>query len=134
VTDTSVAVRIPFAIDSTGSVSTTADLSLQQLDRVQALVATLPGERVMRSTYGVASSGLLFAPQELAATQAQLLVKDAVATWEPSAVLAGVDASINTALGLVDIRVQVARSDTPGAESASSRAVTVSAGGTVSQV
>jgi phage baseplate assembly protein W len=128
----SVTVRLPFAIDPGGSLSTTTDGGLQLLDRVQALVATVPGERVMRTTYGVNSAASLFMPPDIANVQLQLAVKDATATWEPSAVITGITSSTNDSLGLVNIDVQVARSDTPGAESGTTRVVGISAGGTVS--
>lgn len=127
----SIAARLPFAIDASGGVQVTADQGLQQLDRVQALVATLPGERVMRSTYGVPSTQVLFSPQEVSAAQIQLMVRNAAATWEPSAVITSVTSSVNANLGLVNVNVQVARNDTPGAEAANTRVVTVSPGGTV---
>lgn len=128
---TSVTARLPFAIDSSGGVASTTDAGLQTLDRVMGLVGTLPGERVMRSTYGVASTSVLFMPEDLAAVQAQQLVKDAVAAWEPGAVVVGVTSTLNQAMGLVLMDVQVARSDTPGAESGTVRAVEVTPGGTV---
>lgn len=129
---TSVTVRLPFSIDASGGLLTTTDTAVQTLDRVQALVGTIPGERVMRSTYGVASTRALFLPEDLASVQLQQAVKDAVSAYEPSAVVVGVTSTLNQSLGLVQLDVQVARSDTPGAESGSTRVVDVAVGGTVS--
>lgn len=131
-TSVSVAMRTPFAIDHTGAVDSTTDPREQLLDRVQALVATLPGERVMRATYGVPTSAALFEVNADAANdQLQRAVLSAVAEFEPSAVVSAVVATVNDALGMVDINVQVARTDTPGAETDTTRTVDVLVGGTV---
>lgn len=131
-TSVSVAMRTPFAIDHTGAVDSTVDPREQLLDRVQALAATAPGERVMRATYGVPTSAALFAINpEAAHAQLEKAVLDAVATFEPSAVVSAVIADVNDELGMVAINVQVSRSDTPGAEQDTTRTVGVLVGGTV---
>ncbi|MFH9731884.1 poly-gamma-glutamate hydrolase family protein [Streptomyces sp. NPDC017260] len=131
-TAVSVAMRTPFAIDHSGGVDTTTDPREQLLDRVQALVSTLPGERVMRATYGVPTSAALFEVDADAANdQLQRAVLSAVAEFEPSAVVSAVVANVNNELGMVDINVQVSRSDTPGAETDTTRTVGVLVGGTV---
>ncbi|MFI9271864.1 GPW/gp25 family protein [Kitasatospora sp. NPDC052896] len=130
----SVVVTIPFAIDPTGAVASTDDLQRQLLDRIQALVGTQPGERVMRATYGVDTASVLFNPDQMASVRLQLAVKDAVAAYEPSARITSVSASTNDSLGLVSLQVQVARNDVPGLESANSRVVNVAVGGTVSSL
>jgi phage baseplate assembly protein W len=127
-------MTIPFAIDPTGTVAQTDDLQRQLLDRVQGLIGTQLGERVNRSTYGVDSARLLFTADELASTQVQLAIRDAVAAWEPSARVTSIAANVNNELGAVSLKVEVARVDAPGAESANSRVVTVDVGGTVSSL
>lgn len=79
-------MTIPFGVDSSGSVSVTTDPVQSLADRVRALVATQPGERVMRALYGVATSDLMFS-WDATIGQAQLdqRVRDAVGQWEPSA-------------------------------------------------
>lgn len=130
----SVTITLPFAFDANGSVATTTSERKQLLDRVQAVVATLPGDRVMRPTYGVDTTKFLFMPSpDLAAAEIKQAITAGVALWEPSAVVRQVDFHIVEALGLVDASVQVARSDIPGRELANTRVVTVAQGGTVSE-
>ncbi|MFE4527095.1 poly-gamma-glutamate hydrolase family protein [Streptomyces anulatus] len=134
IVDTSVsrAMRTPFSIDHTGAVAATTDPREQLLDRVHALVGTLPGERVMRSTYGVPTSAALFdVSADAANDQLQRAVLDAVQAWEPSATVSAIVATVNRDLGMVDINVQVSRSDVPGAEQDVTRTVGVLVGGTV---
>ncbi|WP_405667943.1 poly-gamma-glutamate hydrolase family protein [Streptomyces sp. NBC_00055] len=128
----SIAMRTPFAIDHSGGVSATTDEREQLLDRVHALVGTLPGERVMRSTYGVPTSAALFAVNaEIANDQLQRAVMDAVAEFEPSAVVSAIVADVHESLGAVNVNVQVSRADVPGAERDNTRTVGVLVGGTV---
>lgn len=128
----SIAMRTPFAIDHTGAVAFTSDPREQLVDRVHALVGTLPGERVMRATYGVPTSAALFAVDaDVAYDQLERAVLDAVSQYEPSAVVSAVVADVNDDLGTVNINVQVSRADTPGAEQDTTRTVGVLVGGTV---
>lgn len=128
----STAMRTPFAIDHSGGVAATTDPREQLLDRVHALVGTLPGERVMRATYGVPTSAALFeVDADAAYDQLQRAVREAVAAFEPSAVVSDITANLNRELGMVDISVQVSRADVPGAERDVTRAVGVTIGGTV---
>jgi phage replication-related protein YjqB (UPF0714/DUF867 family)/phage baseplate assembly protein W len=128
----SVAMRTPFGFDHSGGVSATTDEREQLLDRVHALVGTLPGERVMRATYGVPTSASLFAVNaQVANDQLQRAVMDAVAEFEPSAVVSAIVADVNESLGAVNVNVQVSRSDVPGAERDNTRTVGVLVGGTV---
>lgn len=130
--DVSTAMRTPFAIDHSGGVSATTDEREQLVDRVHALVGTLPGERVMRATYGVPTSASLFAINpEIANDQLQRAVIDAVAQFEPSAVVSAIVADVNENLGSVNVNVQVSRADVPGAERDNTRSVGVLVGGTV---
>ncbi|MGW3153706.1 poly-gamma-glutamate hydrolase family protein [Streptomyces sp. NPDC001089] len=132
--DTSVsrAMSTPFAIDHTGAVAATTDSREQLLDRVHALVGTLPGERVMRATYGVPTSAALFAVSpEAAHAQLERAVLDAVAAFEPSAQVSAVVADIDDDSGAVTVNVQVSRSDVPEAETDTARTVGVLVGGTV---
>ncbi|MFC9505396.1 poly-gamma-glutamate hydrolase family protein [Streptomyces sp. NPDC057002] len=131
-TAVSVAMRTPFAIDHTGGVASTTEPREQLLDRIHALVGTLPGERVMRATYGVPTSAALFEENaDVANDQLQRGVLDAVAQWEPSAVVSAIVATVNSEVGMVDINVQVSRSDVPGAEQDNTRTIGVLVGGTV---
>ncbi|WP_369042224.1 poly-gamma-glutamate hydrolase family protein [Streptomyces sp. Midd1] len=131
-TSVSIAMTTPFSIDHTGAVAFTNDQRLQLLDRVHALVGTLPGERVMRSTYGVPTSASLFAINaEAAHAQLERSVIDAVGAFEPSAVVSAVTAQVDDEAGSVTVNVQVSRSDVPAAEQDTTRTVGVLVGGTV---
>lgn len=131
-TSVSVAMSTPFAIDHTGAVASTTDQRKQLVDRVHGLVGTLPGERVMRATYGVPTSAALFAINpEAAHAQLERGVIDAVAAFEPSAVVSAVVADVNDEAGSVRVNVQVSRSDVPNAEQDTTRTVGVLVGGTV---
>lgn len=132
--DTAVSrmMSTPFGIDHTGAVASTTDPREQLLDRVHALVGTLPGERVMRATYGVPTSAALFAVNADAAyAQLERAVIDAVAAFEPAAVVSAVVADVDDELGTVHVNVQVARNDVPGAEQDTTRTVGVLVGGAV---
>lgn len=128
---TSIAMRTPFNIASDGTVDATDSEWEMLVDRVHALVGTEPGDRVMRATYGVATARMLFAPADLANTQIQQDVTQAVAKWEPTARIADVEAAVNHNLGLVSISFQVARNDTPQLEATVVRRVDISSGGAV---
>ncbi|MFE5853217.1 poly-gamma-glutamate hydrolase family protein [Streptomyces sp. NPDC056500] len=128
----SIAMRTPFAIDASGGFASTRDAREQLVERVHALVGTLPGERVMRATYGVPTSAALFAQNPaVARDQLQRAVTDAVAEFEPSAVVSAISADVIESLGAVNIHVQVSRADVPGAERDNTRTVAVRVGGTV---
>ncbi len=130
----SVTVVLPFSFDAGGAIATTTDERRQLLDRVQAVVATLPGDRVMRPAYGVKTTDFLFTmTSDLAEAEIRQAIIAGVARWEPSAVVQRVDIAVNDSLGLVDAQVQVARADIPGREQANTRVVSISEGGTVSE-
>lgn len=81
-----VQMAIPFAVDATGAIAVVTDPVQSLGDRVRALAATYPGERVMRSTLGVAVANVLFDWDSAAATDhLTTMVQQAVAQWEPSA-------------------------------------------------
>lgn len=79
-------MAIPFSVGPDGSVDFVADPVEALSDRVRALASTSPGQRVMRATFGVATSDLVFS-WDAAIGQAQLQqrVQDAVSQWEPAA-------------------------------------------------
>lgn len=77
---------IPFSIDASGSVATVTDPVRSLADRVHALIATLPGQRVMRSTFGVPITEVMFAwDDNIGQMQLDQMVREAIALWEPSA-------------------------------------------------
>lgn len=79
---------VPFALTANGHVSTTNDPSQIGEDRMESLVGTYPGERVMLPDYGVNIPAQLFAAnveQEQPIISAQ--IQQEVAKWEPTLVL-----------------------------------------------
>jgi phage baseplate assembly protein W len=80
-------LRWPLGVDHTGALSLTT--GPEDLDRsIHVILATAPGERVMRPEFGCRIWDLLFEP--LNANTFGLIaqaVRDAVAQWEPRVVL-----------------------------------------------
>lgn len=129
-----VTVTLPFALGADGTIATTTDQRRQLLDRVQAVVATMPGDRVMRPAYGVNTAAYVFAPSpELAEAEIRQTIVAGVQRWEPSAAVTRVDFEVNESLGIVSAAVQVSRADVPGRETANTRVVSIAEGGTVSE-
>jgi phage replication-related protein YjqB (UPF0714/DUF867 family)/phage baseplate assembly protein W len=130
----SVQLAVPFAMAADGSLAVCQDEGQAVSNRVRALVGTLPGERVMRADYGVPTTEALFAPDpEVAAAEVQLMVRDAVTTWEPTAVVTSVTPVIDMDLGLVTVDVGVGRADVPQAELPRFKTVTVAVGGSTTE-
>lgn len=78
-------IAIPFGLDVTGQVATTADLDVQSQNHVDSLVSTNPGERVMRPGYGVPVRSYLFEPGPDVVDQSLVLdIRQQMAQWEPS--------------------------------------------------
>jgi uncharacterized protein len=99
---------VPFALTATGQVSTTDDPNQVGEDRMESLVGTYPGERVMLPTYGVNIPPQLFAAN-LEGNQAilSLQVQQAVNRWEPTLVLNSVDVqSVEQEPGISRIDIQ----------------------------
>ena len=71
----------PYRIDSTGRTAETADASHIR-DLVEQLLFTMPGERVMRPTFGSGLAQLVFQPNsEEVATAVQFLVQGNLQQW-----------------------------------------------------
>lgn len=106
---------LPFSLTLSGQVSTTSDPNQIANDRMEALIGTYPGERVMLPDYGTPIPSLLFEP-EIASEQSivQLKVQQAVAQWEPTIVLnsVNVDFSKNNE-GIANINISFALSNNP---------------------
>lgn len=76
---------VPFSLTPQGGIATTNDPNVIAGNRVECLVGTAPGERVMQPTYGVDLPGFLFTPDIIDNTD--LMANDiaqAIQTWEPS--------------------------------------------------
>lgn len=71
------------------------------------LLSTIPGERVMRPTYGSDLHRLIFSPND--ATTAGLAihyVRQAVERWEPRVEIVDVDANASPDEGVLDVRLE----------------------------
>jgi uncharacterized protein len=80
--------KLPFQFTSQGTVATTIDPNEIGEDRVNALIGTYPGERVMQPSYGVNLPMYLFTPDIIESTD--LLSNEItaqVSKWEPSITL-----------------------------------------------
>lgn len=129
-----VQLAVPFSLAADGSLAVVLDEGRAVSDRVRALVATLPGERVMRDDYGVPTTEALFAPDVATAeAEVQLMVTDAVTRWEPSAVVTGISPRIDMDLGLVNVDVGVGRADVPEAEQPRYKTISVAVGGATTE-
>lgn len=84
----SVQIAVPFSLDPNGFISERATPAQQAHDRVQVLVGTEPGERVMLPNYGISASELIFEPDK-SIVQNELVqqVKTQAATWEPDIII-----------------------------------------------
>jgi phage baseplate assembly protein W len=80
--------KLPFQLTSQGTIATTTDPNAIGKDRVDALIGTYPGERVMQPDYGVNLPMYLFTPDIIESTD--LLsneINAQVSKWEPSITL-----------------------------------------------
>ena len=122
---------LPFSLTPSGSVSTTDNPNEIANDRVESLVGTYPGERVMLTSYGVDIPAYVFAP-DVAAQETILTrsIQTAINTWEPSIVLDAVTPVMTQAdVGIVDINVEFTLSNNP--ELTPTQVATVEIGGNV---
>ena len=85
----------------------TWDLSRQMALHLRSIIGTIPGERVMRPSYGSGAGLYVFeSNDELHASMLASAVKDAIQVWEPAV---GVDdvkvEKIDAALGRMQFRI-----------------------------
>lgn len=124
---------IPFSLTPSGSVQTTNDPNQIANDRVESLIGTYPGERVMIPDYGVNVPSYVFSPdipaqESLLTTQ----VQQAITQWEPTITLDSVTPVLNQSdVGIIDIDVQFTLSNNPAMTPA--QVATVEVGGNVVQ-
>jgi len=78
-------ILIPFQLDVHGNVATTSDPDVQQMQHVESIVKTYPGERVMIPQYGIPLRDYLFESGPAFVTnEMQQVVMSQMAMWEPS--------------------------------------------------
>jgi|SRR6185437_1316728 len=124
---------VPFALTPNGTVQITNDPNEIANDRVESLVGTYPGERVMQPEYGVDAPSFVFAP-DIVQNQAVLSneIQQAITRWEPSIVLDSVRAiPTQSDVGIIGVDVQFTLSNDPSLTPA--QVATVEIGGKVVQ-
>ncbi|MFH9606851.1 GPW/gp25 family protein [Streptomyces sp. NPDC017448] len=129
-------MAIPFRIGPDGAVATVTDPVKSLSERVRALVATLPTQRVMRASFGVRTIDVLFA-WDAVAGQAQLeqMVAEAVAMWEPSARLASVEPILSSdGAQIIGVNVDISAGDPVQAASATQYSVRIGSDGDVRRI
>lgn len=122
---------IPFSLTPTGRVKTTNDPNQVANDRMESLIGTFPGERVMLPDYGVNMPAYIFAP-DITAQQdlIALNVQRAAAQWEPTLIIGDINPNISQAdVGIVSIDIQFSLSNNPQLTPA--QTATVEVGGSV---
>lgn len=107
--------KVPFQLTQQGTIATTQDPNEIANDRVNSLIGTYPGERVMQPTYGVDIPSYLFTPDII--TNTDLLSNDiaaAVATWEPTITIVDITPVTTQAdVGISDVNVEFTLSNDP---------------------
>ena len=103
------AIRFPFHFGFDGEVVTTNDPAVEVSDRLNNLLGTMLGERVMRPTYGASMHDYLFEPtDDLTMQSIDARVTDAISLWEPDLVVDSVDVSADDLFEptRIDIEIQ----------------------------
>jgi phage baseplate assembly protein W len=124
---------VPFALTPQGTVQVTKNPNEIANDRVESVVGTYPGERVMQPEYGVDAPSFVFAP-DLSTNQAHLAteVQQAINRWEPNIVLDSVQVlPTQSDVGIIGVDVQFTLSNDPSLTPA--QIATVEIGGRVVQ-
>jgi phage baseplate assembly protein W len=104
---------VPFALTPGGQVHVTSDPNQIANDRVESLVGTYPGERVMLPDYGVNLPPEVFSPDVAEkSTMITLDIQRAVNQWEPSIKLDQVTpVMVQSGIGIVSVNVEFSLSD-----------------------
>ena len=128
-------MAIPFSLAPDGSVAVVTDPVQSLADRVRALVGTIPSQRVMRTTFGVATTNLLFEyDPTIAMEQLDNYVRQALSQWEPSAVVLKVEPVISSdGTQIMTARVDVSAGDPVASGLSPQYSVTVSPTGDVAR-
>lgn len=81
----SVALDAPFRVDGTGRIAVTRSLQREIALRLESIIGTSPGERVMRPAYGAGAGLYLFdSNDELAASSLASRIQDQINAMEPA--------------------------------------------------
>lgn len=131
-------IAVPFALGLNGKVVVEPDPDRQIAQHVRSLVSTEPGERLMLAGYGVATTSLVFEPDD-DMLQSMLLtdVTNAFRQWEPGLVIRDVlIAGTNSGDGLAGVKVDYQRADSAdtGLSARHVNTAVISVGGRVNEV
>ena len=134
-----VEISVPFHIADDGSVAFESSPDRQIAQRVNALVSTEPGERVMQPGYGVALQALVFeTDDELVTAETTDIVAKALSFYEPGLILRSVNPVRGKhGDGISTVEVQYSRSDAASTDASLARNVNtaeVRIGGEVREV
>ena len=123
-------IRIPFQIGSEGGIASTDDRVRQAMQHILSVVMTNPGERVMRPTYGVPLTRVLFEPDDsVVQNDIKARMEEALRIWVPGATIIGIRAeSMTPEDGLVQFLISFML---PG--SADHHSALINVGGTVTE-
>lgn len=105
----------PFALTSQGTIAITTDPNAIANTRVESLIGTYPGERVMQPTYGVDLNSFLFTPDLVRDTEmVSSEIRSELAVWEPSITLINIKPNLSqTEYGVGQINVEFTISNNP---------------------
>ena len=124
-------IQVPFSLTPYGSVAITSDPNVQAGQHIESICATMPGERVMRPTYGIPLKSYVFSPgADFVANEITRDVKSQLATWEPSINVIRVTPTANDSFGVADVNVDFSLNPNGGT---GSNVAVVSLGGTVTE-
>lgn len=119
-----VAIDQPLRFGPNGSLVTTRDVNHQIYQRLLAIIATNPTERVMMPTFGVGVSRMVFepGPAEVTADLATQTNLQAQA-YEPGAVITKLEPHPEPSKGMALLDIGFRRTDTPEAPTREARFV-----------
>ncbi|MFJ1700389.1 GPW/gp25 family protein [Streptomyces sp. NPDC088252] len=126
-------MAIPFRIGPDGAVASVTDPVKSLSQRVRAMVATLPTQRVMRASFGVPTVDVMFDWDPLAGqTQLEQMVSEAVSVWEPSARILSVQPVLSDdGAQILGVNVDISAGDPVGAAGSTQYAVRISGNGEI---
>ncbi|GHB52505.1 hypothetical protein GCM10010331_45160 [Streptomyces xanthochromogenes] len=127
-------LSVPFSLDSSGKVAVVEHPDRQLAQRVRAVVATSPTERVMQPDFGTDLRAFLFASNDAITRDAlRHTVQASTSRWEPKAVVKAIEPVMREdEQGIADVFVDIGYSNTdPEATSAQPEDIVIRPGGRV---
>jgi phage baseplate assembly protein W len=133
-----VEMTIPFALTPDGRVSTESDPYRRALQRVIAMVGSMPGERVMDLDFGVNVSSLVFSEDDtLGDIELAEMITTALAVYEPGVRLVSAKPILDVAgdgISSVDLKIELTEDPSTGFDASRwANTATISPGGTVTE-